>query len=121
MELPITLVQDHTMWEILRRPGIDLWLEKSQWIRDNHGLVNADVHPDYLIRQDRLDLYDEFLGWLTKLDGGWHGLPRDVASWWKDRARMQAEADGDGVIGANGWDATVAYAREVGDRIVYSV
>ena len=119
VELPITLVQDHTMWEILRQPGIDLWLEKSHWIRDNHGLVNADVHPDYLIRQDRLDLYDEFLGRLTALEGGWHALPRDVASWWKDRARM--ETSGDGVTGAGDWDATVAQAREVGDRIVYAI
>jgi hypothetical protein len=119
VELPMTLVQDHTMWELLQRPGIDLWLEKSEWIRDNHGLVNANVHPDYLIRQDRLDLYDEFLGWLTRLEGGWHALPREVASWWKDRARMQVE--GGAVAGSNGWDATVAHAREVGGRIVYDV
>jgi len=121
VELPITLVQDHTMWELLRRPGIDLWLEKAQWISDNHGLVNLDAHPDYLIRQDRLDLYDEFLGWLTSLEGGWHALPRDVASWWKDRARMTADPDGGGVTGGDGWDATVAHAREAGDRVVYSV
>ena len=111
VELPITLVQDHTMWELLQRPGIDLWLEKSEWIREHHGLVNADVHPDYLIRQDRLDLYDEFLGWLTQLEGGWHALPRDVASWWKERARLQGDAD----------RATVAYAREVDGRVVYEI
>jgi hypothetical protein len=119
VELPITLVQDHTMWELLQRPGIDLWLEKSEWIRENHGLVNADVHPDYLIEQDRLDLYDQFLGWLTKQEGGWHALPRDVASWWKDRARM--ETDGITVSGAGEWDATVAHAREAGDRVVYDI
>jgi hypothetical protein len=111
VELPITLVQDHTMWELLQRPGIDLWLKKSEWIRENHGLVNADVHPDYLIEQDKLDLYDEFLGWLTRQEGGWHGLPRDVASWWKDREKLQADADG----------ATIAHAREVDGRIVYEL
>jgi hypothetical protein len=119
VELPITLVQDHTMWEILRRPGVDLWVEKAEWIRDNHGMVNLDAHPDYLIDQDRLDLYDEFLGWLTRLEGGWHALPRDVASWWKDRAKMEADPDVDHVIGAGDWDATVAHARAVGDRVVY--
>ena len=117
VELPITLVQDHTMWDLLRRPGIDLWTEKSHWISENHGLVNLDTHPDYLIAQERLDLYDEFLGWLTRLEGGWHALPREVASWWKDRARMQV--DGGAVVGANGWDATVAHAREVDGQIVY--
>ena len=34
VELPITLVQDHTMWEILQHPGIDLWLQKSDWISE---------------------------------------------------------------------------------------
>jgi hypothetical protein len=121
VELPITLVQDHTMWELLRRPGIDLWLEKSAWISDHHGLVNLDAHPYYLIEQDRLDLYDQFLGWLTQQEGGWHALPRDVASWWKDRAKMQADPDGLSVAGANGWDATVAHARAAGDQIVYDV
>ena len=119
VELPITLVQDHTMWEILQRPGIDLWVEKSEWIAERHGLVNLDAHPDYLIEQDRLDLYDEFLGSLTKLDGGWHAVPRDVASWWKDRARM--EVDGDEVTDTGDWDATVAHAREVDGQIVYEI
>ena len=119
VELPITLVQDHTMWELLQEPGIDLWLEKSEWISNHHGLVNLDTHPDYLIEQDRLDLYDEFLGRLAKLERGWHALPREVASWWKDRAGM--ETDGVGVTGADDWDATVAHAREDGDRVVYDI
>ncbi len=119
VELPITLVQDHTMWELLQREGIELWVDKATWIADNHGLVNLDTHPDYLVEQGRLDLYDEFLGSLTALKGGWHALPRDVASWWKDRAGMQA--DGAVVTGAGDWDATVAHAREDAGRIVYDV
>ena len=119
VELPITLVQDHTMWELLQQPGIDLWREKAEWISDHHGLVNLDTHPDYLIEQGRLDLYDQFLASLTKLEGGWHALPREVASWWKDRASM--ETDGASLTGAAGWHATVAHAREDGDRVVYDV
>ena len=119
VELPITLIQDHTMWELLQRPDIDLWLEKSTWIAENHGLVNLDSHPDYLIDQDRLDLYDEFLGRLTALDGGWHALPRDVASWWKDRALMSVDPDALTVTGGEAWNATVAHAREADGRIVY--
>lgn len=111
VELPITLVQDHTMWEVLQLRGIDAWLEKSEWIREKHGLVNLDVHPDYLVEQGRLDLYDEFLGWLTRQEGGWHALPRDVASWWRDREKLQADADG----------ATIAHAREVDGRVVYDI
>src|SRR5439155_27005336 len=79
VELPITLVQDHTMWEILREPGIERWLHKSDWIMRNHGLINVIVHPDYVVDPARLALYDRFLAHLAAQDGGWHALPRDVA------------------------------------------
>jgi hypothetical protein len=98
VELPITLVQDHTMWEILERDSIDLWLEKSDWIIANHGLINVIVHPDYVVRASRLDLYDRYLGYLRKaIDAhtGWHVLPRKVAQWWKRRREMSVE-DRDG-------------------------
>lgn len=91
VELPITLVQDHTLFEILRERSVRLWIEKSDWIIENHGLVNLLVHPDYLLTQDRLDLYDEFLGYLADQTGGWHALPRDVARWWKTRAALDPE------------------------------
>ena len=120
VELPITLVQDHTMWEILRRRGIDLWLEKGEWIRRHHGLVNVIVHPDYVLSEERLAWYDEFLTWLERLDDGWHALPREVARWWKDRSAMEAGADGV-VSGAGDWQASVAWAREDGERVVYEV
>ena len=121
VELPITLVQDHTMWELLQRTDIDLWVEKSTWIAENHGLVNLDTHPDYLIEQGRLDLYDKFLGRLTELEGGWHTLPRDVASWWKDREQMSVDSDGLTVIGGEAWDATVTHARAADGQIVYDI
>ena len=114
VELPITLVQDHTMWEILREPGIDLWIDKARWIREHHGLVNVIVHPDYLLSEERLGLYYRFLEWLTSFDDGWHALPCDVARWWKARADMEV-----GALGGNGWDATVAWARLEGGNVVY--
>ena len=111
VELPITLVQDHTLWEILGRDDIDLWIDKALWIAARHGLVNVIVHPDYLDRPSRWRAYEELLAWLSDLDGAWHALPRDVASWWRERASLdvtaarrhpravvwRARADGDGV------------------------
>ena len=85
VELPITLVQDHTLWEILRAQSIDLWAEKSEWIIANHGLINLITHPDYLDTPERLALYEEFLGFLAGQPDGWHALPRDVAGWWRVR------------------------------------
>lgn len=94
VELPITLVQDHTLWEILRRDTIDLWTEKSDWIAANSGLINLIVHPDYLDRPERLRMYEEFLIYLKEMDGGWNALPREVADWWRLRRDLGCVTDG---------------------------
>jgi peptidoglycan/xylan/chitin deacetylase (PgdA/CDA1 family) len=112
VELPITLVQDHTLFEILRERSVRLWIEKSDWIIENHGLVNLLAHPDYLLTQQRLDLYDEFLGYLASQTGCWHTLPRDVARWWKRRASFDLETTG---------EAGVAWAHEQGGRIRFDL
>jgi hypothetical protein len=48
--------------------------------------VNVLVHPDYARTPERLALYDELLGFLAELPGGWHALPREVAAWWRRRS-----------------------------------
>jgi peptidoglycan/xylan/chitin deacetylase (PgdA/CDA1 family) len=122
VELPITLPQDHTLWEILRVPSIDVWRDKTEWLISHHGLVNVIVHPDYVASAERLELYDELLGYLgSRLDNehGWHALPRDIASWWKAKDGLRIEGpEGAERIGAdNGAGAyleraTVAWAHE---------
>jgi peptidoglycan/xylan/chitin deacetylase (PgdA/CDA1 family) len=105
VELPITLVQDHTLWEILRRDDVALWTDKASWVAERHGLVNVIVHPDYLDRPERLAAYEELLAFLAGLQGSWHALPRDVAAWWRDRRTLSVDTgpvwwvrtDGDGV------------------------
>jgi peptidoglycan/xylan/chitin deacetylase (PgdA/CDA1 family) len=92
VELPITLVQDHTLWEILREDTIELWTSKSEWIAENGGLVNLITHPDYLDRPSRLRMYEEFLEYLAAQDGCWHALPREVAAWWRTREEMRQPA-----------------------------
>ncbi|HEX4305090.1 MAG TPA: hypothetical protein VHZ54_03560 [Solirubrobacterales bacterium] len=91
VELPITLVQDHTLWEILRRDTIDLWREKSEWLAANGGLVNIIIHPDYLDTPARMRMYEEYLEHLADLcrrHHGWAALPREVADWWRLRAGL---------------------------------
>jgi peptidoglycan/xylan/chitin deacetylase (PgdA/CDA1 family) len=90
VELPITLVQDHTLWEILRRDTIDLWRQKSDWIVANGGLINLITHPDYLDTPARLRMYEEFLEYLAAQQGGWFALPREVAAWWRTRSATPA-------------------------------
>lgn len=86
VELPITLVQDHTLWEILRQDTIELWTGKSDWIIANGGLINLITHPDYLDTPARLRMYEEFLEYLAAQHDGWFALPREVAAWWRTRA-----------------------------------
>ncbi|HVL31155.1 MAG TPA: hypothetical protein VM299_02905 [Solirubrobacteraceae bacterium] len=116
VELPITLTQDHTLWQILRSPGIELWREKTGWLRARHGLVNVIVHPDYVVEQRYLDRYEAFLEHLAGLDDGWHALPRDVARWWRERATLRIGA-GDGIEGSTSFGASVAYAVERDGRL----
>lgn len=93
VELPITLTQDHTLFEILRERTIRLWTEKSDWIIRRHGLINVIVHPDYLLSPERLGFYERFLVYLRERierDAGWHALPHEVATWWRTRSTLMA-------------------------------
>ena len=103
VELPITLTQDHTLWEILREDTIDLWTAKSDWLIANGGLINLITHPDYLDTPARLRMYDEFLAYLAEQRDGWNALPREVAAWWRTRAGLRlVEGDGEARIEGDG-------------------
>jgi len=122
VELPVTLAQDHTLFEILRHDDIEVWKAKARWIAENHGLVNVIVHPDYMLTDSRLALYEQLVAFLRSLEGGWHALPRDVATWWTVRRGLQPEPGPDGELAVTApepWDASVAYAREEGGRVVF--
>ncbi len=121
VELPITLVQDHTLWEILRQSTIELWRRKSEWVIANHGLVSLITHPDYLTTPARLEMYDELLAYLAAQADCWHALPRDVATWWRARGRMRCEPPGapSRVAPDPEGRASVWWARDDGDRIVF--
>lgn len=122
VELPITLVQDHTLWQILRDPGVDAWIDKTRWLAANHGLVNIIIHPDYVVDPERLALYERFLVFLREQEGMWHALPRDVAAWWRRRDALEIVARADGtheIRGPGAEEATLMYAREQDGRIVF--
>ncbi len=113
VELPITLVQDHTLWEILRHTSIELWTRKSDWIIANGGLINLITHPDYLDTPARLRMYEEFLEYLAGQQDGWCALPRDVAAWWIARADLRCVGDAVGarIEGDGAERASLAWAR----------
>jgi peptidoglycan/xylan/chitin deacetylase (PgdA/CDA1 family) len=82
LELPITLPQDHTLWEILHRPALPVWRAKLAWLRACGGLATLIVHPDYLTNEERWAEYSGFLSELQEQQGVWVALPREVAAWW---------------------------------------
>lgn len=119
VELPITLVQDHTLLEILRQPTPHLWTRKSEWIIANGGLINLITHPDYLDTPQRLKLYDDYLAFLATTARGWHALPSEVAQWWRVRSQLHCiqTAEGATIVGERDDRATVAWATAVGNRV----
>lgn len=115
VELPITLLQDHTLFEILEQQTADIWISKADWLMENRGLVNVLVHPDY-VDDHRLGVYGELLAHLKSQPGGWHALPREVASWWQMRATLERSLEGR-IPSALPPSVTVAHALLDGERI----
>jgi hypothetical protein len=99
VELPMTMPQDHTIFEILGHSDISIWNVKADWIEEHSGLVLVNVHPDYMDSPVRLQLYEEFLAYMKEKRNMWHALPKDVARWWRDRdASNLVEKDGRFVV-----------------------
>jgi peptidoglycan/xylan/chitin deacetylase (PgdA/CDA1 family) len=80
VELPYTVPQDHTLFYVLERRDIGIWTAKTDWLVENRGMILVLTHPDYLMEQRHLALYEEFLIYLKGLSNAWHALPREMAS-----------------------------------------
>ena len=93
VELPYTLVQDHTLTSILGETTPRIWLEKVEFIREYHGMALLNSHPDYLKDPTAFRVYAEFLEVMKKAGGYWHALPRDAAHWWKFRAGLCSDTE----------------------------
>lgn len=91
VELPYTLVQDHTLMVILGARTPRTWLDKVDFIKRWRGMALVNVHPDYLREPEHLAIYEAFLRAMTEKDSYWHALPRDVAHWWRQRAQFEPE------------------------------
>ena len=91
VELPYTLVQDFTLFVILRERTIDIWKQKLDWIAARGGMVLLNTHPDYMCfngdqQQDEFPVsyYEEFLSFVQEKYEGqfWSALPREVARYY---------------------------------------
>lgn len=90
VELPLTLAQDHTLFEILRI-GDGPWHEKTELLRRRGGLALIDVHPDYMLGDESLHAYERLLAAYADDASAWKALPREVSEWWRRRAETSIE------------------------------
>jgi peptidoglycan/xylan/chitin deacetylase (PgdA/CDA1 family) len=90
VELPYTLAQDYTVTEVLGETTPRLWLEKVEFVRAHQGMALLNTHPDYLRKPHTRRIYSEFLAAMRERADFHHGLPRDIARWWRARAMATA-------------------------------
>jgi hypothetical protein len=126
LELPVTTVQDYTLFHILNEYSINLWKTQLNRIIAKNGLASFIVHPDYVIEPEARRVYLELLGHLRELRrqaGLWCALPSEVEIWWRNRSKMSLVADGSGwrIEGKGSERAVVAYAKRVDGNLIYEV
>ena len=92
LELPYTLVQDFTLFILMKEKSINIWKKKIDWIAEKGGMALLNVHPDYisfdnkhLLEEFPIEYYSKFLKYVkTKYDGQfWNALPSELCRFWK--------------------------------------
>ena len=114
VELPLTLVPDHTLFVILGQEDESAWTEKAEMLRSRGGMALIVTHPDYMVGHDQMvSSYARFLERYSAEPTVWRALPRDVSAWWRRRAASTLEPLGDGwtVTGPGREQARIAYAE----------
>lgn len=90
VELPYTLVQDFTLFILMKQDNIDIWKQKLDWIAEKRGMALVNVHPDYIsfngtpgLEEFRVDYYKELLHYVRHSYRAqyWHALPTQVAQY----------------------------------------
>lgn len=125
VELPVTITQDYSLFHILEDHSIDLWKQQMDLVMEKHGLMNFIIHPDYIIGHEERATFESLMAYLADLkahNSVWTPLPREVASWWRQRSKMRLiEVNGTWQIVGEGRErARIAYATEKDGRIAYS-
>ena len=126
LEIPLTTIQDYSLFQILNNYSIDLWKKQVEMIHKRHGLMSFITHPDYLIRPHARKIYESLLEYLRQIierEKIWMALPGEVDRWWRARSQMKLVQEGGRWIieGDESERARVAFAIVEGDRLVYEI
>jgi predicted glycosyltransferase len=89
VEMPYTLAQDSTVFNLFGETTSAIWRKKLAWIAGHQGMALVNVHPDYVSfngpprkgGEFSVAIYREFLEYVNERYGGscWKALPREVA------------------------------------------
>lgn len=126
LELPLTTVQDYSLFHIIGDYSIELWKKQIESIMLKHGLISFIAHPDYLLTKRSLDVYKTLLGYLLDLQKDkkiWISRPGDINRWWRQRSEMKLVFEnGRWRIRGPGCErARIAFAHVQKDKIVFTV
>ena len=124
LELPLTTIQDYSLFHILNDYSIDLWKRQIASITEKHGLTSFLVHPDYVIEKRARTTYQallEHLAQMRKERKIWIALPCEVDRWWRERSQMTLTRRGNRweIEGPGKERARIAYAHLEGGCVVY--
>lgn len=124
LEIPLTTVEDYSLFHILKDYSIGLWKQQCALIRGRSGLMSFLAHPDYLIERRARKVYESLLDYLRAMiteEQIWSTLPADVDLWWRARSQMRLVRRGADweIEGPERERARVAYAVIDGDQFFY--
>jgi hypothetical protein len=126
LELPLTTVQDYSLFHILGQYSIDLWKKQLGMIRQRNGLMSFIAHPDYLVDRPARKVYELLLDHLREMiaeEKIWAALPMEVDLWWRARSQMNLVRKGSEweIEGPEKERARIAYAVLDRERLIYEV
>lgn len=126
VELPVTTIQDYTLFHILNEPSIDLWKTQIDLVLRKNGFLSFIVHPDYVMEESTLAIYEGLLAYLRELSGNiplWCALPCEVDAWWRARNKMSVVKDGSSwrIEGDNTGRAMLAFATNIDGSLQYEL
>ncbi len=123
LELPLTTIQDYSLFHVRGDLSIRLWRTQVEAILAKNGLASFIVHPDYIVEPETQAVYKSLLAMLSQLrrqNAIWMALPSEIDHWWRARSRMSiVEENGSWrIVGEGSERAVLAFAREVDGRLV---
>ncbi len=122
IELPITLPQDHTLFNILLEKTAETWINKALEIQKSKGMVLICTHSDYIHLKEWQDHYKSILKYLATKNNYWHALPCEVARWWRYRDDLEIIKKGRAIVLNRESDtASIKYVELLKDDLVFGI